>query len=335
MAVFTVALAASSAGDQPRGRAPRVTAASCWSWTPLTSYAPSAWVGGLVHLIAAAFGRPREPWPVALLQALLDLALGAVGGPLVVAGVGLTCYYVDGLAAFTGPAYGMMVMTKIVILAPAPDRWARSTSAWCGGCAAAEVVAAPPAPLRGGRARPGHHRALRRGLADLAAARGGSGPRPGHARRGGARASRPRLPSLTSPSLAEMPLDDRWPRATTRTARGTSSTTTCPGCLRPRHGRCSPSLHATGWAPWARHWPLVFFGLAAFMLVRNDPGSWPLGPQGFWEGMTSRRWCSTASSCCSCWASAPSSGWCAPGACARRAPPWSSPSCARSAARCS
>src|SRR5262249_56325108 len=44
-------------------------------------------------------------------------------------------------------------------------------------------------------------------------------------------------------------------------------------------------LSRTGWAPWARHWPLVFFGLAAFLLVRNDPGSWPLGPQGFWEGM--------------------------------------------------
>jgi copper resistance protein D len=44
-------------------------------------------------------------------------------------------------------------------------------------------------------------------------------------------------------------------------------------------------LYRTGWAPWARHWPLVFFALAAFLLVRNDPGSWPLGPQGFWAGM--------------------------------------------------
>ena len=43
-------------------------------------------------------------------------------------------------------------------------------------------------------------------------------------------------------------------------------------------------LHASGWARWARNWPLVFVGLAAFMIVRNDPGSWPLGPEGFWEG---------------------------------------------------
>jgi len=44
-------------------------------------------------------------------------------------------------------------------------------------------------------------------------------------------------------------------------------------------------VHATGRAGWARHWPLVFLGLACFLLVRNDPGAWPLGPLGFWESM--------------------------------------------------
>lgn len=33
----------------------------------------------------------------------------------------------------------------------------------------------------------------------------------------------------------------------------------------------------------ARHWPLVFLGLAGFLLVRSDPQSWPLGQVGFWE----------------------------------------------------
>jgi putative copper resistance protein D len=41
----------------------------------------------------------------------------------------------------------------------------------------------------------------------------------------------------------------------------------------------------TGRAPWARHWPLGFFGLAAFLFVRNDPRAWPLGPAGLWESM--------------------------------------------------
>ncbi len=38
----------------------------------------------------------------------------------------------------------------------------------------------------------------------------------------------------------------------------------------------------TGQAPWARNWPLLFLGLAAFLLLRADPENWPLGPQSFW-----------------------------------------------------
>ncbi len=36
---------------------------------------------------------------------------------------------------------------------------------------------------------------------------------------------------------------------------------------------------------WARHWPLLFLGLATFLFFRNDPRAWPLGPAGFWESM--------------------------------------------------
>ena len=35
--------------------------------------------------------------------------------------------------------------------------------------------------------------------------------------------------------------------------------------------------------PLARHWPLVFVGLAAFLFLRADAENWPLGPRGFWE----------------------------------------------------
>ena len=37
----------------------------------------------------------------------------------------------------------------------------------------------------------------------------------------------------------------------------------------------------SGRAPWARHWPLLFLGLAAFLFVRSDPEVWPLGEVGF------------------------------------------------------
>jgi len=35
----------------------------------------------------------------------------------------------------------------------------------------------------------------------------------------------------------------------------------------------------------ARHWPLVFLGLAGFLLLRSDPEAWPLGSIGFWESL--------------------------------------------------
>lgn len=37
----------------------------------------------------------------------------------------------------------------------------------------------------------------------------------------------------------------------------------------------------TGKAPWARHWPLLFLGLAAFLFLRSDPEVWPMGDIGF------------------------------------------------------
>ena len=37
------------------------------------------------------------------------------------------------------------------------------------------------------------------------------------------------------------------------------------------------------WGRWARHWPLVFLVMAAFLFVRADEQAWPLGPIGFLE----------------------------------------------------
>jgi copper resistance protein D len=42
-------------------------------------------------------------------------------------------------------------------------------------------------------------------------------------------------------------------------------------------------LSRSKYFPWARMWPLIFFGLAAFLFLRSDPENWPLGPNGFWE----------------------------------------------------
>jgi putative copper resistance protein D len=44
-------------------------------------------------------------------------------------------------------------------------------------------------------------------------------------------------------------------------------------------------LDATGRVPLARHWPLVFLGLAGFILLRSDPEAWPLGEIGLLDSL--------------------------------------------------
>jgi copper resistance protein D len=39
------------------------------------------------------------------------------------------------------------------------------------------------------------------------------------------------------------------------------------------------------WGRWARHWPLLFLGMAAFLFFRADEQAWPLGPIGFFESL--------------------------------------------------
>src|SRR5947207_12998447 len=41
-------------------------------------------------------------------------------------------------------------------------------------------------------------------------------------------------------------------------------------------------LERTGWAPWARHWPLLFIGLTVFVAYNMDPEGWQTGRVGFW-----------------------------------------------------
>jgi len=40
-----------------------------------------------------------------------------------------------------------------------------------------------------------------------------------------------------------------------------------------------------GGVRWARHWPLVFMGLAVFLFLRSDPEVWPMGDEGFFESL--------------------------------------------------
>ena len=242
--------------------------------------AVAVWVGGLIHLTAVAAGRGERPWPVLLLQRFSTMSFAAVA-TLVAAGIGLAANYVGGVNALLGTAYGMMILTKVVILGillalgalnffavrrlPAsPDvsltRLRRFVEVELGlGMtvlfAAASLTSLPPA-------------------VDLVTDRASVGEI--------LTRFTPRWPTLTSPKIEDMPVGDPNAPRTAEDRAWSEFNHHYSGLLVLAMGLLA-LLHRTGRVPWARHWPLMFLGLAAFMLVRNDPGAWPLGPMGFWE----------------------------------------------------
>jgi putative copper resistance protein D len=248
----------------------------------LHQLAAAVWIGGLVHLLVSAFGSAERSWSVRLFQRFSTLAMGAVA-VLILAGVGLTLGYVDGVHAMLGTAYGVMVLTKIVLLCgllvlgaanffavrrfaaaqpTSPQRLRRFVEVELGlGLtvlfAAASLTSLPPA-------------------IDVVADRATLGEV--------ATRFTPRMPTFTSPTIDQLPVDDPNAPRTDADRAWSEYNHHVSGLFVLLMGSLAV-LHVTGLARWARHWPLVLLGLAAFMLVRNDPGAWPLGPQGFWASM--------------------------------------------------
>ena len=239
------------------------------------------WIGGLAQLVAVAARGSAATWPPRLLQRFSTQALVSVIA-LVLAGGALSLLYIDGPRALFGTAYGVMVMTKAALLAAllvlgalnffvvrrlargatAPLRLRRFVEVELGlGLtvlgAAASLTSLPPA-------------------VDVVADRATFSEV-------GIRFT-PRWPTFSSPDLSELPVDDRNAPRTDADRAWSEYNHHWSGLFVLSMGLLA-LLHQTGRARWARHWPLIFLGLAIFLFLRSDPGSWPIGPYGFWESM--------------------------------------------------
>jgi putative copper resistance protein D len=263
--------------------------------------AAAIWVGGLAHLTLWAALEYRRTAPHAagvspppivaghavtaptVLRRFSTLALAAVAA-LTVAGVVLAWAYVGDAAALVGTAYGVMILSKVALfvvvlgLAWANFRAVRRASAAPGVrlfrrvevelglvvtvlFAAASLTSLPPAvDVTTDRAT----------VAEVADR------------------FRPAPPRLVSPPVAELiqqaeplmapvtrrePIERAWSEYNHHWAGFFVVTMGLLAVLERLGVRA------------ARHWPLVFLGLAAFLFVRNDPRAWPLGPAGFWESL--------------------------------------------------
>jgi len=248
----------------------------------LHQLAAGVWIGGLLHLTVLASSRRDSGWSTAFLKRFSAISFASVVA-LVVAGVGLTLAYVDGPGALLGTSYGSMILTKVVVL---------------GGLVllgAANFFAVRRLPAGADASLPRLRRFVEvefglgatvlfvaASLTSLPPAMDVVADRASLAEVGVRFA--PRWPALTSPKITDMPVDDRSAPRTDADRAWSEFNHHWAGIFVLVMGLLALA-HATGRAQWARHWPLVFLGLAGFLLVRNDPGAWPLGPLGFWESM--------------------------------------------------
>jgi copper resistance protein D len=255
--------------------------------TVLHQVGAAVWVGGLIELLALWRLARRDPavagvWP-ALVARFSRLAVGTLV-VLLAAALPLGVYYVGSLDGLVGTAYGSLVLTKAgllsaaLLLASFNFRAARAHSAdavrtqlpHVAGAEAILLVVLlftaaslssqpPPVDGFGERATP----------AELV------------------QVFRPKWPSLRTPTVAAKLRD--------ATAAGGLAERTTLAYSWSNFSHNVAGLLLLGmavaalvgrWRPaFARHWPLGFVALAAFVFLRTSAseGTWPFGPAGVWE----------------------------------------------------
>jgi copper resistance protein D len=243
----------------------------------------AVWVGGLLHLIGAVFRSGDDRLVAIALRRFSTMAIAAVTA-LTVAGIGLTVGYVGTPRAFIGTGYGLMVLTKIVLLAGLLGLGALNF------LAVRRVSAAGVAPAQ--RVRRLVEVELGVGITVLFAAASLTSLPPAIDVPARERATpvevasrfQPQWPRMTSPAHSELPSGDREAPRTPADEAWSEYNHHYAGVFVLAMGLLSIGARLSRWR-WARHWPLVFLGLAVFLFIRDDPGAWPLGPEGFWASM--------------------------------------------------
>ena len=253
------------------------------------------WVGGVIHLVGFAllWRRARtgeDPADAALgprvLARFSAVALAAMALVLV-PGIYLTLGYVGSWGGLIGTGYGIMVLTKVALLLAA---------LLLGGLNFLLLRRPDDAPGIAARVPPFIEAEIGIGITLLLAAASLTSLPPAvdvvADRATPAEVAvrfTPKVPRLTSPAIGQLlavaaPIDDTLATRQPEEYAWSEYNHHMAGLFVFLMGVLAV-LERTGRARWARHWPLLFLGLAAFLFVRNDPRAWPLGPAGFWESM--------------------------------------------------
>lgn len=261
--------------------------------TVLHQLGAMVWVGGLLHLVGFALlwrragGPVAEPLGVRVLARFSVVAIAAL--ILVLApGLYLSISYVGGWGGLVGTGYGVMVLTKVALLGCALVLGGLNFLILRRGEADAGTIAARvPALIE---AEVGLGLTLLLAAASLTSLPPSVDVVADRATPAEVAARfQPAMPRLSSPPIAQLlaaaaPMEDTLAKRQPEEYAWSEYNHHAAGFFVFTMGLLA-LLDRTGRARWARHWPLGFLGLAAFLFVRNDPRAWPLGPAGFWESM--------------------------------------------------
>ncbi len=281
--------------------------------TALHHLGTAGWVGAMLFLLLALRASPSLANAQALGRRYSALALVSVPA-LVLAGLGMSWFFVGSLSGLYGTAYGLMVLAKtsllagMLLLGAGNYRLLREPAPVSGGSTAAVLE---QVPVQRAARRP-FLLQLRRfseaeialGICALLAAASLTSQPPAvdlvkdrlTAHQVAARL-RPEPPRLTSPSFAQLPQRVSLQAALTAAQFGGDTGNTAEDRAWSEYNHhwaglvvlsaallafASRALPPGRLRAFALNWPLLFIGLAVFILLRADPETWPLGPQSFW-----------------------------------------------------
>ena len=249
------------------------------------------WVGGILHLLAlrqvpSPSRTDAEVWPRALMRFSRFAKVSVV--LLIVAGIALGVKYIGDWQNLVGTDYGIMVLTKATLLAVALGlasvnrriirRWslggkmqgvqeilpplveAEATLVLLALLSAVSLTTLPPAiDVAGQRATP----------AEVVGVLS------------------PRWPQLTLPTpsgtlVSSTPAQDSFAPYTAEDRLESNFNHNISGLLVLLIAGVA-ILDRTGRVGWARHWPLLFVGLAVFLFLHAESLIWPFGNVGLWE----------------------------------------------------
>jgi len=270
------------------------------AFTALHQAATATWLGGLPYLLIAIRRAQTPEYSRQLSARFSQLALVSVA-VLAAAGAVLGFAYVGSIKAIYGTSYGAMVATKALLFALLLFLGALNFQLVRNGSASAILTSLK----RFGEAEIGI------GITVILTAASLTSLPPAadltHDRVTGpeivARMS-PQAPRLSSPTVQELPEDAYAAQKRAFEVGPISTESYVPGQTGTRPNTTAEkawSEYNHHWAgivvlamgvlalvaqagkiSWARNWPLAFFGLSAFLFLRSDPETWPLGPIGFW-----------------------------------------------------